>query len=149
MWFWVIPFIVLSGAINLLPIDPDGPLPSDLPVLLEKDKDRLENFFHANWGWFLLLVSVSLLAPWVEELFFRGLLLPRMRSVFGRGDWVVNGAMFGVYHLHQPWGMPASVLDGMFGQAFPTKRWQSTWMGLITHTIPSFIIIGVVLALVL
>jgi membrane protease YdiL (CAAX protease family) len=92
---------------------------------------------------------VSLLAPWVEELFFRGLLLPRMRGVLGRGDWVVNGAMFGLYHLHQPWSMPASVLDGMLAQAFPTKRYQSTWMGLITHTIPSFIIIGVVLALVL
>ena len=55
-----------------------------------------------SWGWFALLLSVSFLAPWVEELFFRGLLLPRMRKVFGRIDWVVNGAMFGLYHLHQP-----------------------------------------------
>ena len=61
----------------------------------------------------------------------------------------VNGATFGLYHLHQPWSIPSSVLDGMFAQAFPTKRFQSTWMGLITHTIPSFVIIGVVLALVL
>jgi hypothetical protein len=34
-------------------------------------------------------------------------------------------------------------------QAFPTKRYQSTWIGLITHTLPSFVIIGVVLPLVL
>jgi hypothetical protein len=72
-----------------------------------------------------------------------------MRKVFGRIDWVVNGAMFGLFHLHQPWGMPGSILDGVLAQAFPTKRYQSTWMGLITHTAPSFLIIGVVLPLVL
>jgi uncharacterized protein len=125
------------------------PLPRDLPVLLQKDQDRLETFFSGSWGWFALLVSVSFLAPWVEELFFRGLLLPRMRKVCGRIDWVVNGAMFGLYHLHQPWSMPASILDGALAQAFPTKWYQSTWMGLITHTIPSFVIITVVLSLVL
>jgi membrane protease YdiL (CAAX protease family) len=56
-------------------------------------------------------VLVNFLAPVVEELFFRGLLLPRMRKVFGRIEWVV-GTIFGLYHLHQPWSMPASILDG-------------------------------------
>lgn len=149
VWFWAIPFVLLSAAINGLGIDPAGPLPRDLPLLLEKDQGRLEDFFHGSWGWFGLLVLVSLLAPIVEELFFRGLLLPRMRKAFGRFDWVVNGTMFGLYHLHQPWGMPASVLDGVLAQALPTKRYRSTWMGLITHTLPSFVIIGVVLAFVL
>jgi uncharacterized protein len=94
-------------------------LPRDLPVLLQKDQDRLETFFSGSWGWFALLVLVNFLAPWVEELFFRGLLLPRMRKVFGRLDWVVNGTIFGLYHLHQPWSMPASILDGVLTQAFP------------------------------
>ena len=149
VWLWAIPFVLLSAAINALPIDPEGPLPRDLPVLLQKDQNRLETFFSGSWGWFALLVLVNFLAPVVEELFFRGLLLPRMRKVFGRIDWVVNGAIFGLYHLHQPWSMPASVLDGALTQAFPTKRYQSIWIGLITHTLPSFVIIGVVLPLVL
>jgi len=72
-----------------------------------------------------------------------------MRAAFGRGDVAVNGAMFGLYHLHQPWSMPAAIIDGIVAQAYPTKRYRSTWMGLITHTIPSFVIIGVVLSLVL
>lgn len=38
VWLWVIPFVLLSAAINALPIDPDGPLPRDLPLLLEKDE---------------------------------------------------------------------------------------------------------------
>ena len=46
-----------------------------------------------------------------EELLFRGLLLPRMRAAFGRWDWLVNGVLFGVYHLHLPSSIPANTLD--------------------------------------
>jgi membrane protease YdiL (CAAX protease family) len=90
-----------------------------------------------------------LLAPVVEELVFRGLLLPRMRGVFGRGDVVANGALFALYHVHQPWSMPASLIDGIVNQAYPTRQFRSTWMGLATHTAPSVLVIGVVLALVI
>ena len=96
-----------------------------------------------------MLVGVAVLAPIVEELFFRGLLLPRMRTVFGKRDFAVNGAMFGIYHLHQPWSMPASVIDGIVTQAYPARRFRSIWIALITHTLPSVLIIGVVLSLVL
>jgi membrane protease YdiL (CAAX protease family) len=92
---------------------------------------------------------VSLLAPWVEELFFRGLLLPRMRGVCGRADFVVNGAIFTAYHLHQPWSMPATLLYGVLAQAYPARRFQSIWIGLVTHTVPSFAIIGFLFYLVI
>jgi membrane protease YdiL (CAAX protease family) len=77
-----------------------------------------------------------------EELLFRGLLLPRMRAVFGRGDGVVNGVLFTVYHLHVPWVMPATLVEGIFLEAYPAGRFQSAWMGII-------VVIAVVLALVL
>lgn len=147
VWLWALPFVVLSAAVNALPIDPVGPMPRDLPKLI--DTDRAEHFFAGNWGWFGMLVAVALLAPVVEELLFRGLLLPRMRAAFGKRDFVANGALFTIYHVHQPWSMPATLIDGIVNQAYPTRRFQSTWMGLITHTIPSFVIIGVVLSLVL
>jgi hypothetical protein len=76
-------------------------------------------------------------------------LVPRMRAVFGKGDFVASGVMHTLYHLHQPWSMPATLLDSTFAQAYPTKRFRSTWMGIITHTAPSVLIVGVVLALVL
>jgi membrane protease YdiL (CAAX protease family) len=147
VWLWAVPFVVLSGAVNALPIDPTGPLPRDLPNAIQTN--RVEHFFHGNWSAFALLVVVVLLAPVVEELVFRGLLLPRMRAVFGRRDFLASGVLFTLYHLHQPWSMPATLIDGIVNQAYPTKRFQSTWMGLITHTAPSFVIIGVVLSLVL
>jgi hypothetical protein len=62
---------------------------------------------------------------------------------------VANGTLFTLYHLHQPWSMPATLIDGILNQAYPTRRFQSIWIGIITHTSLSFLIIGVVLKLVL
>lgn len=146
-WWWVLPFVVLAAVIELLPIDPTGPMPRDLPKFI--DTSQAQQFFHGAWGWFALAALVALLSPVVEELFFRGLLLPRMRAVFGRGDWVANGAIFTAWHLHQPWSMPATLLDGIFAQAYPAKRFRSIWIAIASHTAPSFLIIGVLLGLVL
>jgi uncharacterized protein len=147
VWWWALFFTVLSGVVNALPIDPVGPLPRDFPNAVLTD--RVEHYFSGNWTRFALLMAVAFLSPVVEELVFRGLLLPRMRGVFGKADFVANGTMFGLYHLHQPWSMPASLIDGIVNQAYATRRFQSTWMGLITHTAPSFLIVGVGLGLVL
>ena len=48
---------------------------------------------------------------------------------------VANGVLFGFYHLHQPWGIPGSVVSGLY--AFPTWRFRSTWMGVIVHSAQS------------
>lgn len=148
VWWWLLPFSVLAVALEALPINPTGPLPRDFPNFISATH-RAEQFFHGAWGWFALAVLVALLAPIAEELFFRGLLLPRMRSVFGRGDWVANGAMFTAYHLHEPWVMPTTLLTGVFTQAYPAKRFQSIWVSVFTHTLPSFLMIGIFLSLVL
>ena len=72
-----------------------------------------------------------------------------MQKAFGRWDWVANGTIFTLYHLQQPWSMPATLIDGIINQAYATKRFHSTWMGLITHTAPSFVIVVAVLTLVI
>ena len=105
----------------------------------------MDHYFSGNWVGYGLVVAVVFLAPVAEELVFRGLLLPRIRAVFGRGDVIANGVLFTIYHLHQPWSMPATLIDGIVNQAFPTRRFRSTWMGLITHTAPSFLLAGALL----
>ena len=63
--------------------------------------DSGKDFFSGAWGWFAVVVVLAVFNTVLgEELLFRGLLLPRMRRVFGRGDWVANGALFALYHLH-------------------------------------------------
>jgi uncharacterized protein len=83
-----------------------------------------------------------------EELLFRGLLLPRMRRVFGKYDFVANGVLFAAYHLHQPWVIPTALVD-IVALAYPSRRFQSAWMGIIVHSAQSVVIIIVVLTLVL
>ena len=72
-----------------------------------------------------------------------------MRTAFGKGAWVANWTLLTLYHAHQPWSMPPTLLDSIFAVAYPTKRYRSTWMGIVSHTLPSFIITGVILSLVL
>ena len=79
-----------------------------------------------------------------EELLFRGLLLPRMQGVFGRRDWVANGVLFAVYHLHQPWSILNNFVDGIFLLAYPSRRFQSAWMGIIAHSSRSVFVIAIV-----
>jgi membrane protease YdiL (CAAX protease family) len=147
LWWWIVPFTVFGAGLELLRIDPKGPMPRDFKNFI--GTDRADHFFQGAWGIFALTMLLVFLSPVVEELFFRGLLLPRMRSVFGKGDWIVNGAIFTAYHLHQPWSMPSTLIDSTFTAAYPTKRFRSIWIGVVSHTLPSFFMIGIFLPLVL
>jgi CAAX protease family protein len=149
VWWWLVPFVLLSAALEALPINPTGPLPRDLPKFIADGGDRADRFYQGAWGLFALSILIVFLAPVVEELFFRGLLLPRMRQVCGRFDWIVNGTVFTAYHLHEPWAMPTTLLTGIFGQAYPAKRFRSIWISIVCHTLPSFLMIGIILSLVL
>jgi membrane protease YdiL (CAAX protease family) len=71
-----------------------------------------------------------------------------MEGAFGRWDWVANGVLFGLYHLHQPWSIPGSCISGML-YAFPARRFRSTWMAVILHSGQSIFFIFLILGLVL
>jgi uncharacterized protein len=146
VWWWALVFVAISAAVNLLPIDPVGPLPRDFPHAITTP--RVEHYFHGNWAGFAMMALDAFLAPIAEELVFRGLLLPRSVRAFGKGNVVWNGVLFTAYHVHQPWSMPATLIDGTLNQAWPSWRYRSTWLGLITHTAPSFLTVAVVLGLV-
>ena len=148
VWLWVIPFVLLFGIWEFYGYNPSGPANRDLTIFVNSAIGQ--EFFSGAWGWFgvivVQLVFVSFLG---EDLLFRGLLLPRMRGVFGRGDFVANGVLYGFYHLHQPWSIPASVVANIFFSGYPTRRWQSVWMSVIVHSAQSVFIFFVILALVL
>ena len=77
---------------------------------------------------------------------FRGYLLPRMNGVFGRRDWVANGVLFAVYHLHVPWAIPATLLD-TFIVAYPSKRYRSALIGIAVHSAQSVLFFALALSL--
>ena len=146
VWWWVVPFILIFGLEQLVPAIP-GPSIRAFGDFLSSD--RGEDFFRGAWGWFAVIVVLAVFNTVLgEELLFRGLLLPRMRGVFGRRDWVANGVLFATYHLHQPWDIPIALVD-IFAISYPSRRFQSAWMGIIVHSAQSVTIIIVVLTLVL
>ena len=147
VWWWALLFVFLVALWQLVPAIP-GPSPRDFADFLSSD--RGENFFRGAWGWFAVVVVFAVFNTVLgEELLFRGLLLPRMRAVFGRRDWVANGALFAVYHLHQPWSILNTLVEGIFLLAYPSRRFQSAWMGIIVHSAQSVFVIIIVLTLVL
>jgi uncharacterized protein len=83
-----------------------------------------------------------------EELLFRGVLLPRMRGAFGRWDWVANGVLFALYHLHMPWVIPSSLVD-TFALSYPSRRYRSALIGIIVHSSQSIVFFALILPLVL
>jgi membrane protease YdiL (CAAX protease family) len=148
VWLWAIPFVVLffiwefSGGFDIT-----GPSNRDFALFL--DSASGEEFFRGAWGWFAVVVVQGVFNTVLgEDLLFRGLLLPRMRGVFGRGDFVANGVLFAFYHLHQPWSILAALADIIL-TAYRTRRWQSVWMSIIVHSAQSVFVFFVILALML
>src|ERR671910_2754920 len=112
VWWWLLLFILIFAIEAALPAIP-GPPVRDFADFL--DSDRGEDFFRGAWGWFAVVVVLAVFNTVLgEELLFRGLLLPRMQGVFGKRDWVANGVLFALYHLHMPWRIPSTFIDGIF-----------------------------------
>jgi membrane protease YdiL (CAAX protease family) len=105
VWLWAIPFFLLFVLWEFFGISIPGPSNKDLTVFLPSE--RGQEFFSGARGWYAVVVVLQIFNSALgEELLFLGLLLPRMRGVFGRGDFVANGVLFAFYHLHTPWSIP-------------------------------------------
>jgi membrane protease YdiL (CAAX protease family) len=146
LWLVLIPLVLLFGLEELVP-EIHHPANRDLGLFLGSHAGHV--FMSGSWGWFaVLVVAVVFNTVLGEELLFRGLLLPRMNRVFGRGDWLANGVLFALYHLHTPWVMPSVLADSLI-LAYPSKRYRSALIGIAVHSVQSVVLLGVSLALVL
>ena len=146
VWLVVIPLTAAFYAEQFVPLLPH-PAARDLGSLLATDDGS--RLLHGNWALFGLSVTMAVFNTILgEELLFRGFLLPRMNGAFGRLDWVANGVLFAVYHLHIWWKIPAAMLDALI-LAYPTKRYRSAWIGIAVHSVQSVFLTIVLLRLVL
>jgi membrane protease YdiL (CAAX protease family) len=122
------------------------PANHDLGIFLGSDAGQA--FLDGAWGWFGLIAVLAIFNTVLgEELLFRGFLLPRMNGAFGRGDWLANGILFAVYHLHTPWVISSALLDTLL-LAYPSKRYRSAWIGIAVHSAQSVVILAMTLTLV-
>jgi membrane protease YdiL (CAAX protease family) len=161
LWLWVVPFLVAVAVVELVLNTPmENAWVSVFPFLGEpagysfdailQSQEVLQRLEGAWWFFALFVIMSEFNTILGEEFLFRGVLLPKMEAVFGRRSWVANGVLFALYHVHQPWGIPNSVLTGLL-YTFPAYRYKSTWMSIILHSAQSvffaFLVLGVVLGL--
>ena len=99
------------------------------PIQLDRIGD------HSATAWALTLAAYltlnGLIGPIMEELYFRGYLLPRMDRL-GRWAPLVNVTLFSLYHFWSPWQVMARVLA--IGPTVYAVRWtRNVYLGMVVH----------------
>jgi membrane protease YdiL (CAAX protease family) len=86
----------------------------------------------------------GILGPVVEELYFRGHLLPRIDR-FGRGAPVLNAVLFSLYHFWTPWQNIGRIL-GLLPWIYTVWRKRSLALSMAVHISVNCIFLLLVLA---
>jgi membrane protease YdiL (CAAX protease family) len=99
----------------------------------------------ATFSLYLLLNGIA--APLVEELYFRGYLMPRL-SRFGRWTPVVESALFTIYHFWQPYYWITQFFF-ILPVVFAVHWKRNVKLGIIVHmalnTIGGLLLMGMIL----
>jgi uncharacterized protein len=139
-WFWLVPALILAAfagfgvgmAIESRLIERlFGWLPewfvAPLPL------GDVDDYSAGRWSVTLVAYFVlnGVVGPVVEELYFRGYLLPRMERL-GRWAPLINVSLFSVYHFWSPWQVMARILG--IGPMVYAVRWQrNVYLGMVVH----------------
>jgi len=105
----------------------------------------------AAWRIAVMLIVMyafnGFVGPVVEELYFRGFLLPRI-SRLGTGAPVLNTVLFSAYHFWTPWQNPARIL-GFLPIAWLVQRHRSVQIGLAAHVTINVVFLTLLVAVLL
>jgi hypothetical protein len=140
LWLWLIPALILSAALALVV---GGVIQrawtSALPFFTPPPGYEMQELTKTSekWvgAWYLIgLMLIHIVGNYLygEEYLFRSVLLPKMKGIFGKWDWLANAVLFGLYHVHKPWIIPSAILTGIV-YTYPSRRFRSAWFGLIVH----------------
>jgi membrane protease YdiL (CAAX protease family) len=91
-----------------------------------------------------VFIFVVLVVPTVEELYFRGYLLPRMPARLKKWRLIIHTSLFALYHVWSPW-LIISRIFGVLPLAYGVTRKRNIYLGIIAHCLINSIdfIIGV------
>jgi membrane protease YdiL (CAAX protease family) len=155
-WAWLVPALIVvafAGFGSGMVVEPAiraalfGWLPdwfvTPLPV------DRIGEYSSAAWIGTLIAFFVvnGVVGPVVEELYFRGYLLPRMRYL-GRWAPLINVTLFSLYHFWSPWQL-LSRIAGFGPTVYAVHRQRSVRLGMVVHCTLNIVGVIIVGALVL
>lgn len=90
----------------------------------------------------LNLLFNGVLAPYIEELYFRGYLLSRMKS-WGKYAFVVNAVLFSLYHFWQPY-IYLTLIASLLPMTYLVWKTKDLRLSILTHCLLN--LIGAVLS---
>jgi membrane protease YdiL (CAAX protease family) len=137
LWLWLIPIVLLHFATAPILLNVDRWAYTVLPFLAPPPGYELGAFLESPevraqlvgaWGILGLFIVMGVFNTVLgEEFLFRGLLLPKMESVFGKWDWLANGVLGTLYHLDMPWSLLGTTsVAWIFFNALPARYFRST-----------------------
>jgi CAAX protease family protein len=139
-WLWLVPVLIIAAFLGF------GISMAFEPAVIDAlfgwipdwyvrpiDLDRVGDYSREAW-----LVTIAayfalnaFLGPIVEELYFRGYLLPRMEWM-GRWAPLVNVSLFSLYHFWSPWQIVGRILG--LGPTVYAVRWkENVFLGMVVH----------------
>ena len=85
-----------------------------------------------QWWVFMFLLTSLVIATFGEELWWRGIILPRQELTHGKGTWIIHGLLWTLFHIFTPWNL-ITLLPGCLALAYVAQRLKNTWPGIIAH----------------
>ncbi len=139
-WLWLVPVLIVAAFVGFgvsMAIEPAiidslfGWLPDWFvrPI----DPDRVREYSREAWLVTLAVYFVlnGYVGPIIEELYFRGYLLPRMEWM-GRWAPLVNVSLFSIYHFWSPWQVLARIL-GLAPTVYAVRWKENIYLGMVVH----------------
>ena len=155
-WLWTVGLVLATFALQWAV----GPLAAKFEGLtLFQPPSEFANFMagmrqgdfgvdlKGRWDiWFSMTAGMLLFNIGGEELWWRGIILPRQELAFGRWAWLVNGVLWNLFHFfyHSNVGSVVAYLPMTVPLAYVAQRTRNTWPGIIAHFIAN---IGLPIAL--
>lgn len=102
--------------------------------LSDTSVDIMRGFGRTPTGIVLIFLVGGVLAPFIEEIVFRGVVFSSLRDHWGEGRaLLVSSALFGIIHLSPLNMIPTGFIGLLLARAFSSTR--SLWSAVIAHCV--------------
>ncbi len=143
---------LLGGLVALLIRNGWMPVPAHLPAMadprvpfsLEMLVRSAGGVIRGRWDIAAVYGVTFFFNIFGEELWWRGIILPRQELAFGRRTWLVHGLMWACFHVFKWWDI-LPLAPGCLLVALIAQRTRSNWGALIGHILMNGLSLAVVL----
>ncbi len=105
-------------------------MPSDMILNMGLSNEYSKTILIITYG--VLLLFIVLILPAIEELYFRGYLLPRMPPNLKGWTPIIHSVLFALYHTWTPWMFIVRTI-GVLPLIYMVKHKKNIYLGIIVH----------------